>query len=233
MDVFGKALLDYQQGRQAGELISHSSLGDSEVVPPSYFFRDISGMPYLEQEALSLARGRVLDIGSAAGCHSLVLQDRGLEVTALDTSPGALQAAANRGVRQTVRADIREYRVGNFDTLLLLMNGIGLAGNRAGIVPFLQHLRSLLAPGGQILADSSDIIYMFDRDDDGGIWVPGDREYYGEVTYCWEYGEERSQAFSWLFADWETLKEAAHGAGLQAELLEHGNHYDYLARLSR
>ena len=232
MDVFGKALLDYQQGRQAGDLVSHSSLGDSDVVPPSYFFRDFPAMPFLEQEALSLAGGRVLDIGSAAGCHSLILQERGLEVTALDTSPGALQAAQAQGVRQTVQADIREYRVGNFDTLLLLMNGIGLAGRRAGMTPFLLHLRSLLAPGGQILADSSDIIYMFDRDEDGGVWVPGDREYYGEVTYYWAYAGQRSEAFSWLFADWDTLQEAARQAGLQAELLEHGNHYDYLARLS-
>lgn len=232
MDVFGKALLDYQQGNPAGKLVSHSSLGDSEVVPPSYFFRDFPGMPFLEQTALTLARGRVLDIGCAAGCHSLYLQEHSLEVTALDTSPGALQVAAKRGVRQTVLEDILEFRVGDFDTLLLLMNGIGLAGRRAGITPFLQHLNSLLAPGGQILVDSSDIIYMFDRDPDGGVWVPGDREYYGEVTYHWEYGDQRSEAFSWLFADWDSLKEGAAGAGLQAELLEHGNHYDYLARLS-
>ncbi len=232
MDVFGKALLDYQQGNPAGKLVSHSSLGDSEVVPPSYFFRDFPGMPFLEQTALTLARGRVLDIGCAAGCHSLYLQERSLEVTALDTSPGALQVAAKRGVRQTVLEDIREFRVGDFDTLLLLMNGIGLAGRWAGITPFLQHLKSLLAPGGQILVDSSDIIYMFDRDPDGGVWVPGDREYYGEVTYHWEYGDQRSEEFSWLFADWDSLKEGAEGAGLQAELLEHGNHYDYLARLS-
>lgn len=232
MDVFGKALMDYHQGNPAGDLVSHSSLGDSEVVPPSYFFRDFPGMPYLEQTALTLARGRVLDVGSAAGCHSLCLQERGLDVTALDSSPGALQVAAERGVQQPVLADIREYRVGDFDTLLLLMNGIGLAGRRAGLTPFLRHLKSLLAPGGQILADSSDIIYMFDRDPDGGVWVPGDREYYGEVTYLWEYGGQRSEAFSWLFADWETLGEAAREAGLVAELLEHGNHYDYLARLS-
>lgn len=232
MDVYGKALLDYSLGETGKELVSHSSLGESEAVPPAYFFRGFRDMPKLEQRALELARGSVLDIGCGAGSHSLYLQGKGLEVTALDSSPDAIRVATDRGVSRAVCADIADFRVGEFQTLLLLMNGIGLAGTRANLAPFLMHLKGLLAGDGQILLDSSDIIYMFDADSDGGVWVPGDREYYGEVTYWWEYGGKRSKPFPWLFADFDTLGEYASIAGLRAELLRRGPHYDYLARLT-
>ncbi len=233
MDLLGKALLDHWQGQTAPDLRVHTSLGSVEALSPAYFFRPLEEMPELEQQALGLAVGPVLDIGCGAGSHSLVLQDRGLECTGLDTSPGAIQVASERGVRHAVCENIWEFRSGKYATLLLLMNGVGLAGTLARLPAFLEHLASLLSPGGQILLDSSDLIYLFEEDADGGVWVPADQAYYGEMRYRWQYRGKKDKRFPWLFVDYPTLAAAAARAGLLAERVALGPHYDYLARLVR
>jgi len=225
--------MDYYGEEPVGELWSHSSLGTSEQVPVAHFFRDFGTMPALEKNALELCRGKVLDIGCGAGSHCLYLQDSGLECTGLDRSCDAVETASRRGVKNTLCKDIFEVKVGNFDTLLLLMNGAGIAGTLEGLRKLLLHLAGLLAPGGQILMDSSDLIYMFDEDDDGGVWVPGNVRYYGEVTYRWEYKGRQGSEFPWLFVDFGTLQREASMLGFEVTLIQEGPHYDYLARLSR
>jgi len=225
-------MMDYYGEKPVGELWSHSSLGTSELVPVAHFFRDFNAMPDLEKNALKLCRGKVLDIGCGAGSHCLYLQESGLECTGLDHSCDAVEVASLRGVKRTRCEDIYELKVGDFDTLLLLMNGAGIAGTLEGLRVLLHHLSGLLAPGGQILMDSSDLIYMFEEDLDGGVWVPGDVSYYGEVTYSWEYKGEKGAEFPWLFIDFGTLEQEARLLGYKATLVQEGPHYDYLARLS-
>lgn len=77
------------------------------------------------------------------------------------------------------------------DTILSFMNGAGMCGKLKNIENFLLKLKSLLNPGGQILLDSSDIIYMFDDDEDGGKWIPTDNAYYGEVVFNIAYKGEK------------------------------------------
>ncbi len=225
--------MDFYRDHPVGELYSHSSLGTSEQVPVDHFFRNFDNMPELEKKALQSCRGKVLDIGCGAGSHCLHLQESGLECTGLDLSADAVEVASLRGVKKTLCRDIYQLGVGNYDTLLLLMNGTGIAGTLEGLGPLLLHLSKLMAPGGQILLDSSDLIYMFEEDADGGVWVPGEVAYYGEVTYQWEYKGQRGAEFPWLFVDFETLKRVAGRLGFETTLLQEGPHYDYLARLSR
>lgn len=232
MDLLGKALLDFYKDQSRGPLRSHSSLGSVEDVPVSYFFRPFPTMPAIEQEALLQCRGSVLDIGCGAGSHCLYLQESGLDCTGLDNSPEGIKVALQRGVLNTVCANILDYHSRKFDTLLLLMNGIGIAGSIKAFPDFLKHLKGLLQPGGQILMDSSDLIYMFDPDGDGGIWVPAAMEYYGEVQYQWEYDGDFGPEFPWLFLDLETLNQQAAGAGFEVEWLRNGPHFDYLVRLT-
>jgi SAM-dependent methyltransferase len=233
MDLLGKALWDYYNKQSTDVLLSHSSLDTREEVPASYFFRPFNEMPDLEQEALRLCQGSVLDIGCGAGSHCLYLQNAGLPCTGLDSSPKAIETARQRGVKNARCSDILEFHSGKYDTLLLMMNGIGIAGALKGLPEFLRHLKGLLRPQGQILMDSSDLIYMFEADEDGGVWVPGEVEYYGEVTYRWEYGGQFGPAFPWLFIDFHTLKEHAAPVGFHAELIRTGPHFDYLARLTQ
>ncbi|MEN8789013.1 MAG: class I SAM-dependent methyltransferase [Flavobacteriaceae bacterium] len=231
-DIFGQALMDYFQGKYEQDIITHISLDETDVLPLPYLFRSYDQMPVLEQLALRLSKGKVLDVGCGAGSHSLYLQDNGLEVTALDISPGAINVCRQRGIYNAVEGDIRSYNDSKFNTILLLMHGIGMAETLDNLEAFLLKMRSLLHRGGQILLDSSDIIYMFDQDDDGGYWIPGNVAYYGEVQFITEYKGKKSKPFPWLYLDYQNLKTAAEKTNFAVELVRDGGHNDYLARLS-
>ena len=159
-DILGQALLDYHHGAAKATLTVHCNAADDEPLLASYFFRTLLQMPELERLALDESRGRVLDLGAGAGCHSLELQSRGFEVKGVDVSAGAVQVMTERGVRTVARHDLFAPLPPTelpYDTILLLMNGLGLTGTLDGLDKFLAHARSLLAPGGQILATSSDV----------------------------------------------------------------------------
>lgn len=232
MDVLGEAILDYQKGNYTEDIITFSSVADEDTMPLPYLFRGFSAMPIIEQKALKLCKGKVLDIGSGAGSHSLYLQKKGIDVLALDSSIGAIETCKQRGIKNCIHSDIYGFNDQKFDTLLLLMNGIGIVGLLNGLDKFFNHLKTLLQPGGQILLDSSDIIYMFEEDQDGGRWLPAGSNYYGEVVFTMSYKGKKSKPFSWLYLDANTLKNAANANHLNCEIVSVGEHFDYLARLT-
>lgn len=231
-DLLGKAILDYQTNNNPENLITETSISEADEMSVAYLFRTYVEMPKLEQKALQLAKGKVLDVGCGAGSHSLTLQnDRNLDVTSIDISENAIRACSLRGLKKVKVQDIMKLENEKFDTILLLMNGTGIFGTLKETPKFLQKLKSLLNPNGQILIDSSDLIYMFDDDEDGGKWIPSNG-YYGELTFTVSYKEETEATFPWLYLDYNTLQNASFANGLQCELLLEGENYDYLARLS-
>ncbi len=232
MDVFGSALLDYQSNQYSEDINTYSSIAGEDSLPLPYLFRDFSQMPKIEQKALKLAKGKTLDIGCGAGVHSMWLQQKGVDVVALDRSRGAVEVSKNRGVHKVVLGDINNFESDTFDTLLLLMNGVGLAGTLKNLPNFLNRLKGLLNSGGQILLDSSDIIYMFDKDEDGGYWIDASQGYYGNVIFRMEYKLMKGADFPWLYVDFENLKATAKSCGLICELIKKGPHFDYLAKLT-
>ena len=231
-DLFGKAILDYQTGNNPEDLITETSISEADEMSVAYLFRDFKEMPKLEQKALSLSKGKVLDVGCGAGSHSLYLQEKGFDVTSIDISPNAIKACELRGLKKVKVQDVMAMENEKFDTILLLMNGAGMCGKLKNITKFLQKLKSLLTENGQILVDSSDIIYMFDDDEDGGKWIPGDSAYYGEVQFKVSYKGETENPFDWMYIDYNTLQNAAISNGLSCELIIEGEHFDYLARLT-
>jgi SAM-dependent methyltransferase len=231
-DLFGKAILDFQTNNSPEDLITETNISEKDEMSVGYLFRSYDAMPKLEQKALQLAKGKVLDVGCGAGSHSLSLQnDRNLDVTSIDISANAIQACRLRGLKKANVQDVMTLENEKFDTILLLMNGTGIFGTLKEVPNFLQKLKSLLNSNGQILIDSSDIIYMFDDDEDGGKWITGDA-YYGELTFTVSYKNETEDTFPWLYLDYNSLQNAAFANGLQCELLMEGDHYDYLAKLS-
>jgi SAM-dependent methyltransferase len=231
-DILGTALLDYQKGNYSEDIITYSSLNEEDVLPLPYMFREFKGMPDLEQKALSLCSGKVLDVGCGAGSHALYLQNMGISVTGLDASKGAIEVSKLRGLKNAIHGNLEDYQGQQFDTILVLMNGVGLARTLNGLEQFFTKLKSLLKDNGQILLDSSDIIYMFENDEDGGYWIPDNVNYYGEVSFSMEYKKQKSQSFPWLYVDYNTLQRAASYNNLTCELVMEGEHYDYLSRLT-
>ena len=231
-DLFGKAILDFQTNNNPQDLITETSISEADEMSVAYLFRVYKEMPKLEQQALALAKGKILDVGCGAGSHSLYLQnEKNCDVTAIDISSNAIEACLLRGIHKTKVQDVMTLHDEKFDTILLLMNGAGMCGRLKNVAPFLLKLKSLLNENGQILLDSSDIIYMFDEDEDGGKWIPSENEYYGEVVFNIEYKGEKELPFDWMYIDYNTLQNAAVANGLQCEMVLEGEHFDYLARL--
>ncbi|KAA3619020.1 MAG: class I SAM-dependent methyltransferase [Flavobacterium sp.] len=230
-DIFGEALLDYHAGEQMGELITETSISEEDVLPVSYLFRSYKSMPSLEQKALAHCRGDILDVGCGAGSHSLYLQDQGLNVTAIDESQGAVHVARSRGVEYVIHSSLLNFSEGGFDTILLLMNGTGIFSTLKEVPRYLEHLKKLLDPGGQILIDGSDLQYMYDRSAEGGIMVPANR-YYGELDFVITYKSRSSRPFPWLYLDERLFELLADDHGFNFEILERGENFDYLAKLS-
>ena len=251
-DPMGAAILDFQQYGKAARLRVLSSMFEEDEMPVTHLFRSVLEMPVLEQKALQLAKGRVLDIGAGSGCHTLALQEKGFTVKAIDISPLSCEAMKLRGVKDAECINLfdphlssgnhseenqenhsgenQEQFEGGFDTILLLMNGTGIAGKIEHLPALFQRLKALLNSGGQILIDSSDLKYIYENED-GSFDINLNGAYYGEVDYQMIYKDVKGDRFDWLYVDFPLLKSIAETCGLHGELVAEGEHYDYLARI--
>ena len=230
-DLMGRAIWDYYYQENSEDLQTETSISELDDLPVSYLFRDYQEMNALEKKALDLSFGKVLDVGSGAGSHSLYLQnERKLEVTALDISPKSIEICKARGVKNAICEDLLQFSEKNFDTVLLLMNGTGIFQSLEHIDQYLQKLKSLVVENGQILIDSTDILYMYDQDEDGGVLVPA-TGYYGELDYYLHYKGESEEPMKWLYLDFDTLENAAIANGFKIEKVKQLED-SYLAQLT-
>lgn len=230
-DLMGKAIRDFYYGKSIEDLQTETSISELDELPVSYLFRNFNEMNTLEQTALKLSEGKVLDVGCGAGSHSLYLQNEsGLNVTALDVSPLSVEICKARGLKHCICENLLDFEGEKFDTVLLLMNGTGIFESLDKIDVYLQKLKSLLNENGQILIDGTDILYMYDRDEDGGIYIPAGK-YYGELDYIIHYKGETENPMKWLYLDFETLKNAAESNGFKVEKIVQEED-SYLAKLS-
>ena len=230
-DLMGRAIWDYYYQENSEDLQTETSISELDDLPVSYLFRDYQEMNALEKKALDSSFGKVLDVGSGAGSHSLYLQnERKLEVTALDISPKSIEICKARGVKNAICEDLLQFSEKDFDTVLLLMNGTGIFQSLEHIDQYLQKLKSLVAENGQILIDSTDILYMYDQDEDGGVLVPA-TGYYGELDYYLHYKGESELPMKWLYLDFDTLENAAIANGFKIQKIEQLED-SYLAQLT-
>ncbi len=225
MDVFGSALLDQFNNDAAEILWLHNSYGDPEEMPVDIFFRDSSEMPDLELCALKNCKGNILDIGAGVGSHTLTLQQSGFDVSALEISSLACDIMKQRGVKQIINKNFFSFQAGKYQTLLLLMNGIGLAGTIENVSLLLNHCKKLLKSGGQIIFDSSDISYLYDETS-----FP-EENYFGEVSYQYEYKGIKGDCFDWVYVDKTLMSSISSNLGFTCEIIFEDGHDQYLARL--
>ena len=227
----GRAIADYYKTQKANKLRVFSPMFEEDEIPLSTLFRKYEEMPEIERKALDMANGKTLDVGAGSGCHSLVLQEKGIDVTAIDISPLSVETMKERGVKKVIEQDFFTLK-GQYDTVLMLMNGIGIVGTLERLPRFFRQLDKILAPGGQLLCDSSDISYVFE-DENGMIDIPNEMDYYGEHSFRMQYKDTIGEPFNWLYIDADTLREKAERCGYAVEVVAEGEHYDYLARITK
>ncbi len=149
----------------------------------------------------------------------------GLEVHAIDISAKNVAVMKERSILNVQQKDVFTLKDAQYDTLLLLMNGIGLCSNLRGLRRFLQTAKKLLRPHGQLIFDSSDVSYLFEE-------IPKPIDYYfGEVKCRYEYKDLVSDWLTWLFIDRLTLEEIAEEEGWTFEILADSNDDQYLVKM--
>lgn len=228
-DPFGRACLNYLEGNR-GEVIEVESLEcETHEMPVDYLFRSYKEMPLLEQKAMDMCRGTVLDVGAGAGAHAFYLQEKGVNVTCLDVSDGAIQCLRKRGLHAVQQSVYDYYSEEKYDTILLLMNGTGIAKSMGQFQELIKHLKSLLTSDGKILIESTDLIYLFE--DDPHFIEMADSNYYGIVNYRMHYKDYHSDWFSWLYLDEESLIELVKKSSLKSKVLFRGDQMNYLVEV--
>ena len=230
-DPMGAAIYDFHKNGKVGKLIVHSSMFDDDEIPVADLFRKFDKMPALEQKALECATGNILDVGAGSGCHSVALQEMGKKCLAIDISELSVKVMQERGVDARLVNLYDESFVGQFDTILMLMNGTGIIGRLENMQKFFNRIKYLLAPGGRVIVDSSDLRYLYEEED-GSLMIDLADEYYGLLDYQMEYKGILGEPFDWIYVDFETLSYYAEQNGFKAEMIAEGEHYDYLAALS-
>ena len=231
-DPMGRAIADFYEKGKAAKLRVFSSQFDEDEIPVKHLFRGFEGMSPLEQKALLLAKGKILDCGAGSGCHSLALQDMGKEVDAIDISPLSVEVMEKRGVKSVAQADLFSIpAVQEYDTVLMLMNGSGIIGKVENMAGFFKKMKQILRPGGVVYMDSSDLKYLFEEED-GSFAIDLNGDYYGQVDFRMQYKQVKGDVFDWLYIDFQTLSLYASQNGFKAELVEEGEHFDYLAALT-
>ena len=231
-DPLGHAVKDFFESDINRNIIVESDIAEDDTIPSKYFFRSFEEMPGIEQTALKKCSGKILDVGAAAGSHSLYLQEQGFDCTALEISNLCCDTMIKRGVKKVIAEDYFMLENETYDTLLFLMNGIGIAGTLSGLEKLLIHADKILNPGGKIVFDSSDIDYMY-YDEDGSKLINLNSNYYGELSYKMKYASFTGMPFKWLFIDFKTLTSIARRFKFKSELAATGNHHEYLGILTR
>ena len=227
------AMQAYHCGKHDAVLVVYDDFERDEV-PVSYFFRGPDQFPPLERLALELCRGRVLDVGAGSGCHSLALQERGLEVTAIEILPSMVRILRERGVRDARAATWMDLEAEPFDTVLMMMNGLGLTETLAGLRRFFSEARRLVRRGGQVLADSTDVRARLDVEAGRtGALERADGRYVGELHFQIEYEGQKGDLFPQLYVDANTLIRYARQEEWGCEIVRDPDEYgNYLARLT-
>lgn len=223
-DPVGQAILAFAENGIDQEINVYSDICDDDTYSSAYLFRSYEEMPEIEKVALDHCDGKILDLGAGTGVHVKYLSEKGKNASAIDVSPGAVQYMTKIGLnaRQLNYASLENEQ---YDTLLMLMNGIGIVGSLSNLKSALIHLKSLLTENGKILCDSTDIKYLY-MEEDGSLWIDLNTEYYGNFQFQLAFDDHKGDWFDWLYVDFETLTQTADSVGLQVEKLhEEGHHY--------
>ena len=233
MDTYAKALINFHKGKMPDSYEIVRDDGYSSIVPVSVFFDGLK-ISEIESLALSNCNKTILDVGAGAGRHSSELQRRGLDVTAVDVSKQAVKIMQERGIKKAICADIMDVSGSTYDTLLLLMNGIGMVGSPGNLDKFIFKCRELLTKNGIMLIDSIDVFKTADpkhiKYREKNI---SDHKYPGQQNLRIDYDGAVGTWFEWLHVTFDELANHARKNNFTSELLRMEDGGEYLAKLRK
>tara|TARA_R110001592_G_scaffold359340_3_gene665657 strand:+ start:12255 stop:12944 length:690 start_codon:yes stop_codon:yes gene_type:complete len=226
-NIYGLAIQDHiNNPEETTKIEVHSPDFDTDYLDPKYLLRGHDEWPEIELQAMEWAQGNILDVGALAGIHSEYLIEQGKSVTALEIDKIACEILAKKNIPY-IHADIfGDKAVAQYDTLLLLMNGLGIGGNFDEFENHIDLLFRWLKPGGSIIADSSDLDFL--------NYTDNEATYYGELSFRLSYKDAVGNDFKWLYIDYESAKKKLETKQYKMEMLvldQATNHY--LARITR
>jgi 2-polyprenyl-3-methyl-5-hydroxy-6-metoxy-1,4-benzoquinol methylase len=234
MQAYALALIDYLKGNKEAVITVCRDDGFKSELPASVFLRPPEEFSEIEKKALELCRGAILDVGGGGGSISLYLQSKRARIKAIDICPELVGIMRWRGVENVEQADIFKLENTQFDTILLMGNGIGMVETLEGLETFLREMPAHLKPNGQLIFDSLDV-----RKTDMRQHLKYQKankkagRYFGEIRMHFRYGDTESPFFSWLHVDAETLQEYAIKTGWDCKIIFAQDDGEYLAQLVR
>lgn len=219
-DPMGRAIWDYHLGKQPEDVIVESDILADDPFPIDYLFRTYDDFSSLEKSAMKMCKGKILDVGAGAGPHSKYLIEKGFEVSTIESSPNT-HRYLKKALPQANHyfGEILDFNAKTFDTILLLMNGIGIAGTAKQVPSFLEHLAQLLNDGGSIICESTDVFDIYTHED-GSFWLDLNSNYYGDFKFSMKYKDIKGDWFDWVYVDLKKLDKFANAAGLHLTLLD-------------
>jgi SAM-dependent methyltransferase len=232
MTLYGLALLDFYNGNRDSFVTLHRDDDEKFDLPISIFFNDEHNFSVIEMKALELCVGNVLDVGAGTGRHSLFLQHNGVNTCSIDISPEAIEIMQKRGMKNVTCESFFDFNNGKFDTILLLLHGIGMVENLDGFRRFLIHAEQLLNPGGIIVFDALDV--RCTKDPKNLEYHERNRKlnrYIGEIHMQFEYKGVVGEPYSWLHIDPDTLENEISKTGWTLEIAHCEPTGDYLVKL--
>lgn len=230
-DPLGCAFNDYYfKFKNDATIKTISELGGNDTMPVNMFFRTYREMSQLEKIALKRSKGWVLDVGAGAGSHALWLQQNNYPVTAIDISPGAVKIMKERGIKDAREISFYFLEEKPYDTVFMMMNGIGFTGSPEGLDEFFEHVKTLIHEDSVILLDSTDVSTLFSQRNSSAK-IEANEPYYGVFDFVMRYKNVKSRKFYWIYLDFLSLEEFAKQHGFSAVKLYQDKNYQYLAEL--
>ncbi len=210
--LISRAVKDFIESKEEKFIkIWHNQLKE-ESYSASYFLRTYDKMPEYEQLALSLCQGSILDIGAGAGAHTRYLISKNLDVTSLEFDSGFAEIIQQVENSKVIQEDFFSYSTKEkFQTILLLMNGLGIAQSKARLPIMFDKLKDLLADNGRIIVEITD--YKFSPEYDPTTMNDP------EVTYRVMYEGSFSEEFHWLYPNLEMVSLECKRLNLKHQLI--------------
>ena len=213
-DLYAQAMLDHWRGKKVvfeferDDGYRSRSLVEAYFTPPAKWSK-------VERAAMKEVRGRVLDIGCGPGRHAVYLQRKGHRVVGIDASPTQVALARVRGVQEVYQASVQRLPrgLGTFDTLILMGNNLGLAGDLPRMRRFLRDAREITKARGRIIGSTRI----------PGTWIPYHLRYVkrniargrppGLLSLRGRYKGRVGDWFDLLLLSPDDLAELAHSTG--------------------